>query len=45
MPINITLNRNIPLRLLLLVPAVGFSGLRGCSAADGMVIASDALSR
>jgi hypothetical protein len=43
MPTNITLNRNIYLRLLLMVPAVGLLGLTGCSTADGTVIAAAGL--
>jgi hypothetical protein len=37
MPTNITLNKNIYLRLLLMVPAVGLLGFTGCSTADGTV--------
>jgi hypothetical protein len=37
MPTNITLNKNIYLRLLLMVPAVGLLGFTGCSTAGGTV--------
>jgi hypothetical protein len=37
MPTNVTVNKNIYLRLLLMVPAIGLLGLTGCSTADGSV--------